>query len=283
MDDVRGLLDVDAILLLSSFVTEQTEPIINAISIGSEAHQLVDKTPSNSVLHDLFRTWQHTQDTEVTSLSESLRSLQPVLRHYPWIQEELVASVQAYCCWCLRSGKEGVVTSVFGLCSAVLSLSATDSFTDLVAKSVQSHPLTPDASLLSCYGIRALPTEQVDRVVESICAALARGEAVFDGACCLLDSDCGCERLRRTIVSMAPHSWSESEVKMMCACMRDKPRDAQLAIARAALQHPTLSNSNRFDVLCDVLCAVLCDVDALSIQSLLDWRTFVIISSPPHL
>lgn len=272
MDDVRGLLDVEAILLLSSFVTEQTEPITNAISIGSEAHQLLDKTPSNSVLHDLFRTWQHVRDADVIVLSNRMRSLQSALRRHTAIQEELAASVQAYCAWCLRFEKEDVVTSVFALCSAVLSLSATDAFTSLVAQSLQSHALTPAASRLSCYVVSALSAEQVERVVESMCADLLQGEDVCESVCRLLDSDCDCERLRKTAASVAPQRWSESEVEMTCACMHDKPHDTQLQLARDALQRTTLSDTSR----CDLLCAALQNVDALSIQPLLDWRTFVV-------
>lgn len=278
MDDVRGLLDVEAILLLSSFVTEQTEPITNAISIGSEAHQLVDKTPSNSVLHDLFLTWQHVQDTDVIALSDRLRSLQPALRRHTAIQEELAASLQSYCAWCLRSEKEGVATSVFALCSAVVSLSATDAFTSLVAESLQSHALTPDAARLSCYVTSALSAEQVERAVERVCVGLLRGEDVCESVCRLLASDCDCERLRNTAASVAPQRWSESEVEMMCACMHDKSHDAQLQLARDALQRATLSDTSR----CDLLCAALQNVDALSIQPLLDWRTFVAVSPPSY-
>ena len=167
-----------------------------------------------------------------------------------------------------------MATSVFALCSAVVSLSATDAFTSLVAESLQSHALTPDAARLSCYVTSALSAEQVERVVESVCVGLLRGEDVCESVCRLLDADCDCKQLRKTAASVAPQRWSESEVEMM----HDKSHDAQLQLARDALQRTTLSDTSR----CDLLCAALQNVDALSIQSLLDWRTFVAVSPPSY-
>lgn len=291
--EVTTLLDLEGILLLSSLTSEQTEPIVNAISISSEAYQLAALVPPYFMLHAVFETWGSPHPDTLTSLNVSLSATTSTLSASPSITEELMQSAMRYLAWVLPQSPRQVATSSFSLCSAVLQHPTSrptltplvlSALLPLLAQSAQSaQPAQPapldipaeEATLqLACVVVDALPGDVADALYRRVWTALRRSSGnhtAYDVLCVaarrLGESGLGYEAL-------APTTWSAAELALEAAGSSSLPPSQLVALAQAALQHVS-GVEEEVEAVCGLLSAVLLQVEPTSIQPVVAWRVTV--------
>ena len=300
--EVTTLLDLEGILLLSSLTSEQTEPIVNAISISSEAYQLTALVPPYFMLHVIFEAWGFPNPDTLTSLNVSLSATVSALNASSSITEELVQSATRYLAWVLPQSPRPVATSSFPLCSAVLQHpAARPALTPLVlsvllpqlalpalpAQPAQpalpaqpAQPALPDspseeATLqLACVVVDALPEDVADALYRRVWTALRRStgnHTAYDALCVaarrLGESGLGYEAL-------APTTWSAAELALEAAGASTLPQPQLVALAQEALQHVS-GAEEVVEAVCGLLSAALLRVEPTCIQPVGAWRVTV--------
>ena len=291
--EVTTLLDLEGILLLSSLTSEQTEPIVNVISISSEAYQLTALVPPYFMLHVIFEAWGSPNPDTLTSLNVSLSATVSVLNASSSITEELVQSATRYLAWVLPQSPRPVATSSFPLCSAVLQHpAARPALTPLVLSVLlpllaqpalpaqPAQPALPDspseeATLqLACVVVDALPEDVADALYRRVWTALRRStgnHTAYDVLCVaarrLGESGLGYEAL-------APTTWSAAELALEAAGASTLPQPQLVALAQEALQHVS-GAEEVVEAVCGLLSAVLLRVEPTCIQPVGAWRVTV--------
>ena len=291
--EVTTLLDLEGILLLSSLTSEQTEPIVNAISISSEAYQLTALVPPYFMLHVIFEAWGSPNPDTLTSLNVSLSATVSVLNASSSITEELVQSATRYLAWVLPQSPRPVATSSFPLCSAVLQHpAARPALTPLVLSVLlpllaqpalpaqPAQPALPDspseeATLqLACVVVDALPEDVADALYRRVWTALRRStgnHTAYDVLCVaarrLGESGLGYEAL-------APMTWSAAELALEAAGASTLPQPQLVALAQEALQHVS-GAEEVVEAVCGLLSAALLRVEPTCIQPVGAWRVTV--------
>lgn len=294
------LLDLAGILLLSSFTSEQTEPIANAISVGSEAHQLAPTIPNSFMLHTLFETWGSPNPDTLVSLNVALSTV--TLNVSPSVEEEAAQSAARYLLWVLPQTPRRVATSSFPLCSAVLQHSSTRPVLlplVLSALSVPSIPAAqptqptlpiqstqPTQSLtdwledaaalhLACAVADELPETTARELSQRVWDALLRARddrVAYDALCVdarrLAESGLGWREL-------APSAWTAAELALLAAGADSLPRERLTALAQEALRHVDGATTEVAEALCGLLEAALRRVEATRLQSVSAWRATV--------
>lgn len=300
---MNTLLNLAGILLLSSFTSEQTEPIANAISIGSEAHQLAPTIPNSFMLHTLFETWGSPNPDTLVSLNVALSTV--ALHVSPSVEEEAVQSAARYLAWVLPQTPHHVVTSSFPLCSAVLQHPSTRPvllplvLSVLSIPSIPSQPTQPtqsgqpaqpptdwleDAAALhlACAVADELPGTTASELSQRVWDALLRARddrAAYDAFCVdarrLGESGLGWQEL-------APSAWSAAELALVAAGADSLPQERLEALAQEALRHVNGAPTEAAEALCGLLDAALRQVEATSLQSVSAWRATVTIGGAFH-
>lgn len=300
---MNTLLNLAGILLLSSFTSEQTEPIANAISIGSEAHQLAPTIPNSFMLHTLFETWGSPNPDTLVSLNVALSTV--ALHVSPSVEEEAVQSAARYLAWVLPQTPHHVVTSSFPLCSAVLQHPSTRPvllplvLSVLSIPSIPSQPTQPtqsgqpaqpptdwleDAAALhlACAVADELPGTTASELSQRVWDALLRARddrAAYDAFCVdarrLGESGLGWQEL-------APSAWSAAELALVAAGADSLPQERLEALAQEALRHVNGAPTEVAEALCGLLDAALRQVEATSLQSVSAWRATVTTGGAFH-
>ena len=309
---MNTLLDLEGILLLSSFTSEQTEPIANAISIGSEAHQLAPTIPNSFMLHTLFETWGSPNPDTLVSLNVALSTV--ALHVSPSVEEEAVQSAARYLAWVLPQTPRRVATSSFPLCSAVLQHPSTWSVLLPLVLSVLSVPSIPaqptqlgqpaqptqsgqpaqpaqpptdwleDAAALhlACAVADELPETTASELSQRVWDALLRARddrAAYDAFCVdarrLGESGLGWQEL-------APSAWTAAELALVAAGADSLPQERLEALAQEALRHVKGAPTEVAEALCGLLDAALRQVEATSLQSVSAWRATVTTGGAFH-
>ena len=297
---MNTLLDLAGILLLSSFTSEQTEPIANAISIGSEAHQLAPTIPNSFMLHTLFETWGSPNPDTLVSLNVALSTV--ALHGSPSVEEEAVQRAARYLAWVLPQTPRRVVTSSFPLCSAVLQHPSTRPVLLPLVLSVLSVPSIPsqptqlgqpaqpptdwleDAAALhlACAVADELPETTASELSQRVWDALSRARddrAAYDAFCVdarrLGESGLGWQEL-------APSAWTAAELALVAAGADSLPQERLEALAQEALRHVNGAPTEVAEALCGLLDAALRQVEATSLQSVSAWRATVTTGGAFH-